>query len=499
MLELNKQLTPAGLLPKLDRFWTLSAISIDAIEKRCPPGSASPVFTVDGRYTAQGWTEWTQGFQYGSALLQYDATSVEGYLELGRTRTLQVMAPHLTHMGVHDHGFNNVSTYGNLWRLICEGLLDVDPWEQHFYQLALKVSGAVQAARWAKTDDGTGYMYSFNGPQSLFVDTIRSCRALAIAHQLGHRLMGEQDEKINLLGRLLEHLINTARYNVWYGQDRDAYDLRGRTAHESIFNTINGKYRCPSTQQGYSAMTTWTRGLAWAMLGFAEQLEWLTTRATEFAENEVEAASMPRGGPRPADPCAIELEFDAVERTCLNAAMATCDFYLQQMPACGIPYWDTGAPGLANLPGHQDRPADPFNPYEPVDSSAAAIAAQGLIRLSNYLQTYMPEVSGLLPEDGADSESQLYDRAQRYLQAGLTVMDHLLDEPYLSTDPAHEGLILHSVYHRPNQWDHIPRGQSVPCGESSMWGDYHAREAALLLSRLAKREPYHTFFGTGLQ
>ena len=34
------------------------------------------------------------------------------------------MAPHLTHMGVHDHGFNNVSTYGNLWRLAREGAFD---------------------------------------------------------------------------------------------------------------------------------------------------------------------------------------------------------------------------------------------------------------------------------------------------------------------------------------------------------------------------------------
>ena len=31
------------------------------------------------------------------------------------------------------------------------------------------------------------------------------------------------------------------------------------------------------------------------------------------------------------------------------------------------------------------RPSQPDNPYEPVDSSAAAIAAQGLIRLGTYL------------------------------------------------------------------------------------------------------------------
>ena len=53
--------------------------------------------------------------------------------------------------------------------------------------------------------------------------------------------------------------------------------------------------------------------------------------------------------------------------------------------------------------------------------------------------------------------------------------------------------MLHSVYHLPNGWDHNPAGQKVPCGESSMWGDYHAMELALLVSRLAE-EKYYTFF-----
>ncbi len=74
-------------------------------------------------------------------------------------------------------------------------------------------------------------------------------------------------------------------------------------------------------------------------------------------------------------------------------------------------------------------------------------------------------------------------------------MDTLLDEPYLSTDPNHQGLILHSIYHRPNGWDYVPEGSKVPHGESSMWGDYHAREVALLVQRLANEEPYYTFFG----
>jgi len=60
------------------------------------------------------------------------------------------MAPHVSHIGVHDHGFNNISTYGNLLRLMREGKIPLNEREKDFYELALKVSGAVQAARWTR-------------------------------------------------------------------------------------------------------------------------------------------------------------------------------------------------------------------------------------------------------------------------------------------------------------------------------------------------------------
>jgi hypothetical protein len=82
--------------------------------------------------------------------------------------------------------------------------------------------------------------------------------------------MGEQDRKINLLERMLQHMEATAQYIVYFGEGRDSYDIRGRVAHEAIFNLNNGVFRCPSTQQGYSPFTTWTRGLAWVMCGYPE-------------------------------------------------------------------------------------------------------------------------------------------------------------------------------------------------------------------------------------
>src|SRR3954451_7254120 len=216
MIAIDQAPDVRDLLPKARGVFERSASKIQALEARWDPADGAPVFTVDGIYRARGWTEWTQGFQFGAALLQFDATGDRAFLERGRARTLERMAPHLTHVGVHDHGFNNVSTYGTLWRLAREGRFDASPWEINFYELALKVSGAIQARRWTPLPGG-GFIHSFNGAHSLFVDTIRSLRALALGHALGQRLMDEQDAAVSLLERLVQHARATAAWSVYFG------------------------------------------------------------------------------------------------------------------------------------------------------------------------------------------------------------------------------------------------------------------------------------------
>jgi hypothetical protein len=85
--------------------------------------------------------------------------------------------------------------------------------------------------------------------------------------------------------------------------------------------------------------------------------------------------------------------------------------------------------------------------------------------------------------------------ASRYFSAGLTVLRTLLQGPYLNTEPTHQGLLLHTVYHRPRDWDYIPPGRKVPCGESCQWGDYHLREAAVYVESLTKADAEYTYFG----
>jgi unsaturated chondroitin disaccharide hydrolase len=465
-MKIDRSRTPSDLFNSTARVFDLAAQKVRLLESGWDRSKGTPVFTVEGQYTTRGWTEWTQGFQYGCAILAYDATDDRQLLEIGRNNTVRFMAPHVTHVGVHDHGFNNLSTYGNLRRLMREGRIPHNEWELNFYEMALKASGAVQAARWsgvavprpsplAANSPALGYVYSFNGPHSLFVDTMRTVRILGVAWQLGHVLMHENDRRADLLKRSVLHGLATNQYIIFHGNSGHTYDVRGRTAHEGVFNRNDGTFRCRGTQQGYSPFSTWTRGLAWAMLGYAEELEFFATIDDAAFQSSV-------GLPK----CDVMAVYE-------RAARETADHYLDDCAAAdGVAYWDDGAPGLAKMPNWRDRPAEPFNDFEPVDSSASVIAAQGLLRLGRYLGP----------------------AGERYSKAGLSIARVLFDEPYLSMNADHQGLLLHSVYHRPNGWDHVPAGRKVPCGESSMWGDYHMIELALLIQRQAKGRPHYACF-----
>ena len=125
------------------------------------------------------------------------------------------------------------------------------------------------------------------------------------------------------------------------------------------------------------------------MCGYPEELEWIATLADE--DDDLSSTRQAKA-----------------EEMMLKAARAACDFYLQYTPTNGIPYWDTGAPELHRLGDYLDRPADPFNDHEPVDSSAAAIAAQGLLRLGHYLKgnAAMPEAGQTLLAGRIDRPEQ---------------------------------------------------------------------------------------------
>src|SRR5574343_613551 len=106
-MKIDEQLNAAALAPALKKFWALSGSKIDLIFKE-----------------------------------SHHATGEQRFADQAAKLTLERMASHVSHVGVHDHGFNNLSTYGNWLRLQREGKLPANQVE--FCEVALKTSGAVQ-------------------------------------------------------------------------------------------------------------------------------------------------------------------------------------------------------------------------------------------------------------------------------------------------------------------------------------------------------------------
>ena len=171
----------------------------------------------------------------------------------------------------------------------------------------------------------------------------------------------------------------------------------GSTAHEGIFDLATGEFLRQTTHQGYRDDSSWARGLAWALYGFGTAYTY--TRDVRF----------------------------------LNTAEACANFYIERTPAHGVP------------PNDWDEPA-PAWPYE---SSAAAVAAGGMLNLAR------------LTGDAA--------RARLYREYALRILDTLTEPDFLASDtPGWEGILKHGMYHQ-------RKGLGVD--ESVMWGEYFFLEA----------------------
>jgi unsaturated chondroitin disaccharide hydrolase len=171
----------------------------------------------------------------------------------------------------------------------------------------------------------------------------------------------------------------------------------GSTAHEGIFDLESGEFLRQSTQQGWRGDSCWARGLAWSLYGFGT-----VHRLTG-------------------------------ERCFLETAEACAAFYILNTSTHGVP------------PNDYDEP----NPELPYESSAAAIAASGLLQLAK------------LTPDGL--------RSRLYRDYALTILDTLTSTEFLASEtPGWEGILKHGMYHQ-------RKGLGVD--ESVMWGDHFFVEA----------------------
>ena len=231
------------------------------------------------------------------------------------------------------------------------------------------------------------YLRSFVAPESLFIDIMMNVGIIIYAAQ--------QTGDDELLNKAHRHCLTTRKYIV-RGD--------GSTAHEGIFDLETGEFLRQSTHQGWRGDSSWARGLAWSLYGFGTVYD-LTG-----------------------------------EDYYLKTARLCADYYLDHTS------FDEDAPAGAGVP-----PNDYDDPRRPVlyESSAAAIAASGLLNLGRIVQ------------------DPVY--AYRYRAAALTILDTLTGPKYLAHEtPGWEGILKQGIYHQP---------KGIGVGESVMWGEYFFVEA----------------------
>jgi unsaturated chondroitin disaccharide hydrolase len=192
----------------------------------------------------------------------------------------------------------------------------------------------------------------------------------------------------DLLRKAVEHCLTTRRYLV-RGD--------GSTAHEGIFDVQTGEFLREATHQGWRDDSSWARGQTWALYGFGT-VYWLSG-----------------------------------DERFLDTAERCADFYIERTPPHGVP------------PNDWEEPS-PRRPYE---SSAAAIAASGLLQLA------------ALNKNPA--------RAARYNEYARIILDTLLTPDFLAVStPGWEGILKHGSYHE---------RKDLGVDESVMWGEYFFVEA----------------------
>ncbi|MFT3789279.1 MAG: PA14 domain-containing protein [Tepidisphaeraceae bacterium] len=174
----------------------------------------------------------------------------------------------------------------------------------------------------------------------------------------------------------------------------------GSVVQRAYFNSVSGNLITQENYQGYSNSSTWSRAQAWAVYAFST-LASLTGDAAILA-----------------------------------AAKKAAGYFYTHLPSDHVPYWDFALPSTTG---------------QPRDSSAAAIAATGLYRLSTLTSdaTYRTQADTIL--------SSLVSSA--YLADSL--------DPALAS-PTTKGILLHGS-------QNVPKSKGVDT--SLMFGDYYLLQA----------------------
>jgi unsaturated chondroitin disaccharide hydrolase len=355
-----------------DALFTLASTKLRAASSVAGTRRPFGALRAQPEYTRTGAKAWTSGFFAAELWLMYARSRSPQWLESARTYTKGLIKV-ANYGGSHDLGFMVGLPMGLASRL------DPSAANQKAYRNASITAARTLAKRWnpnvlaLKSSD-------YNGRWGLIIDSAMNAPLLI---ETGQLIGGTEGERLIFFGT--QHMLTLARTFV---------RPDGSTYHRLEFNPRTGALVGPIAGQGLNQdISTWARGQAWAINGFA--------RAYELTGN-------------------TEL---------LNAARRTANYWVSRVPQGCIPAWDF----------------DIYNSLAPRDSSAAAIAADGMLDLAR-----------VAPESETDYRSY----------ADVTL--GLLTTPWLNTTHSiNPGILLQQSVNVPND----------PREGSYVWGDYYLLDA----------------------
>lgn len=394
---------PVSGQEELEKAWQFSQSQVQRLIETHP--GYYPMYTVGGKWgqETETWTNWCEGFLPGMMWLFVLGSERERWIEPAKRYT-EPLAERRHDTSVHDLGFIFLSSWARWFEV--EGKPE----------LMDNVVVAAMALR-QRFQRAGGYIASFVGPHSLFIDIMMNVPLLFVASDwIRQQGTLPNDPKVAEWGytdptQAADDLRNVARRHCFTTQK---YLVRqdGSTAHEAIFNPSTGQFVRQSTHQGASEESCWSRGQAWALYGFA--------RCFKLAG----------------------------EGAFLDTAVACADYFLDHLPPDLVPPWDFSVAG---------------KPDQHRDSSAAAIAASGLYMLASVIETHLqaPAVQSHYED--------LASRIERYRNASRQITEKLCTPEYLAIeDPEWEGILKHAVYHL---------HKNLGVDESVIWGDHYFVEA----------------------
>jgi len=325
----------------------------------------------DGSWKVVPPREWTSGFLPGVFWYLYEQTREPFYSDAA-DRYTRGLEQMKTFKGTHDLGFIMYCSYGNGLRL--------KPHDD--YKAVLLETARSLATRYnpmvgcIKSWDNRKWVYP------VIIDNMMNLELLFWAAQNG----GGRE----FYDLAVRHAENTMKNHV---------RPDGSTYHVVSYDTTTGEVLVKNTHQGYADSSAWSRGQAWGVYGFT-----MTYRFTH-------------------------------DKRFLETAQRLADYFLANLPADQVPYWDFDAPGIPN---------------EPRDASAAAIAASGLLELSTFMK-----------DDGL---------REKYFGSAVKILSSLTAPPYLAADVKIAGILNHSVTSKP---------ANSEVDVDLIYGDYYLLEALL--------------------